>query len=94
MFYRWLFTSLFLVMWGGWAAFWIAMSRGVKAPAEAESVVSRLSHVGPLLLAAYLVAVPAPCPRSTAVLFRWPSDRPRWARRWALPASPFASGRE
>lgn len=76
MFYRWLFTSLFLLMWAGWAAFWIAMSRGVKAPAEAESAVSRISHVGPLLVAAYLLAVPAPLPALNgrfAPLAIWPS---------------------
>ena len=95
MFYRWLFTSLFVVMWAGWAAIWIAMARGVKQPAQSESRASRLSHVGPLLVAAYLLAAPRPCPRlrSTAGLFLSPSGRPRSARRWALPASPSASGR-
>ena len=62
MFYRWLFTSLFLLMWGGWAALWIAMSRGVKEAAQSETAASRLSHVGPLLVAAYLLASPAPLP--------------------------------
>jgi len=62
MFYRWLFTSLFLLMWGGWAVLWIAMSRGVKEAAQSETAVSRLSHVGPLLVAAYLLASPAPLP--------------------------------
>jgi protein-S-isoprenylcysteine O-methyltransferase Ste14 len=62
MFYRWLFISLFLLMWGGWAVVWIAMSRGVKDTAQSESAASRLSHVGPLLVAAYLLAAPAPLP--------------------------------
>ncbi len=62
MFYRWLFTSLFLLMWGGWAVLWIAMSHGVKEAAQSETAVSRLSHVGPLLVAAYLLASPAPLP--------------------------------
>src|ERR1700683_1934152 len=62
MFYRWLFTSHFMVMWAGWAAIWIAMARGVKQPAQSESAASRLSHVGPLLVAAYLLAAPAPLP--------------------------------
>jgi hypothetical protein len=62
MFYRWLFTSLFVVMWAGWAAIWSAMARGVKQPAQTETAASRLSHVGPLLIAAYLLAAPAPLP--------------------------------
>jgi protein-S-isoprenylcysteine O-methyltransferase Ste14 len=62
MFYRGLFISLFVVMWAGWAAIWIAMARGVKPPAQSESRASRLSHVGPLLIAAYLLAAPAPVP--------------------------------
>ena len=62
MFYRWLFTSLFVVMWAGWAALWIAMARGVKQPAQSESTASRLSHVGPLIIAAYLLAAPVPLP--------------------------------
>ena len=62
MIYRWLFSSLFLLMWGGWLALWIAMARGVKEAAQSETAVSRLSHVGPLLVAAYLLAAPAPLP--------------------------------
>ena len=62
MFYRWLFTSLFVAMWAGWAAVWIAMARRAKEPAQSESAASRLSHVGPLIIAAYLLAAPAPLP--------------------------------
>jgi protein-S-isoprenylcysteine O-methyltransferase Ste14 len=62
MFYRGLFISLLVVMWAGWAAIWIAMARGVKPPAQSESRASRLAHVGPLLIAAYLLAAPAPVP--------------------------------
>jgi protein-S-isoprenylcysteine O-methyltransferase Ste14 len=62
MFLRWLFSSLFFLMWGGWLALWIAMSRGVKEAAQSETAASRLSHVGPLLVAAYLLAAPAPLP--------------------------------
>src|SRR6516162_5480548 len=64
MFLRWLFSSLFFLMWGGWLALWIAMSRGVKEAAQSETAASRLSHVGPLLVAAYLLAAPAPLPLS------------------------------
>jgi protein-S-isoprenylcysteine O-methyltransferase Ste14 len=76
MFYRWLFTSLFVVMWGGWAAIWIAMARGVKEAAQSETTVSRLSHVGPLLIAAYLLAAPVPLPLLNdrfAPLAIWPA---------------------
>jgi protein-S-isoprenylcysteine O-methyltransferase Ste14 len=62
MFYRWLFTSLFVGMWAGWAAVWIAMARKAKEPAQSETAASRLSHVGPLIIAAYLLAAPAPLP--------------------------------
>ena len=62
MFYRWLFTALFVAIWAGWAAFWIAMARRAKEAAQFESAASRLSHVGPLLIAAYLLAAPAPLP--------------------------------
>lgn len=62
MFYDWLFRSLFGLMWGGWLALWIAMSRRTKVAAETESALSWLSHVGPLLVAAYLLAAPAPLP--------------------------------
>jgi len=76
MFLRWLFSSLFLLMWGGWLALWIAMARGVKEPAQSETAASRLSHVGPLLVAAYLLAAPAPLPllnERFAPLAIWPA---------------------
>ena len=38
------------------------MARGVKEAAQSESPVSRLSHVVPLLIAAFLLAVRAPLP--------------------------------
>ena len=56
--YRWLFSSLFLAMWGGWLVLWLAMSFGAKAAAQSESLGSRLSHLVPLLFAAYLLAAP------------------------------------
>ena len=80
MFFRWLFTSLFVLMWAGWFVLWIAMARGVKAAAQAESAASRLSHVVPLLVAAYLLAAPAPLPVSLLTdrfvpLAIWPPAR-------------------
>jgi protein-S-isoprenylcysteine O-methyltransferase Ste14 len=62
MFTRWLFTSLFVMMWAGWAAVWVAMARGAKEPVQSESAASRLSHIGPLLITAYLLAAPGPLP--------------------------------
>jgi protein-S-isoprenylcysteine O-methyltransferase Ste14 len=59
MFLRLFFQSFFLVLWVGWLALWIAMARRVKAPAETETWRSRISHVGPLLIAAYLLAAPS-----------------------------------
>ncbi len=68
-------------------------ARGEAARRSRESGVSRLSHVGPLLIAAYLLAAPAPLPVARAarpVSFPSPSGRPRSARRLASPASPSA----
>ena len=53
------------------------MARGGKEAAECESAFSRLSHIGPLVVAAYLLAAPRVpiCPCSTSVLRRWRSGR-------------------
>jgi protein-S-isoprenylcysteine O-methyltransferase Ste14 len=73
MFYRW----LILLMWVAWLALWSAMARGVKAPAQSESAASRLTHVVPLLIAGYLLAVPRnPIPllnERFAPLALWPN---------------------
>ena len=60
MFYRWLFLSLFLIMWVGWFAVWRVMALRVKAAAQSESLPSRLSHLVPLLVAAFFLSVPQP----------------------------------
>jgi protein-S-isoprenylcysteine O-methyltransferase Ste14 len=62
MFYRWLFSSLFLAMWVGWLALWAFMARDVKEAAQSESAASRLTHVGPLLIAGLLLSVRLPPP--------------------------------
>jgi protein-S-isoprenylcysteine O-methyltransferase Ste14 len=62
MVYHWLFLSLFVLMWGGWLAVWNVMARRVKEAAQSESAVSRLSHVVPLLIAAYLLVAHVPLP--------------------------------
>jgi protein-S-isoprenylcysteine O-methyltransferase Ste14 len=59
---HWLFLSLFVLMWGGWFALWNVMARRVKEAAQSESAVSRLSHVAPLLIAAYLLVADVPLP--------------------------------
>jgi protein-S-isoprenylcysteine O-methyltransferase Ste14 len=47
-----------LVLWVAWLALWMAMAPWVKAAAQSENAWSRLMHVGPLVLAGYLVAAP------------------------------------
>ena len=62
MFTHWLFLWLFMLMWGGWLTVWNVMARRVKAAAQTESAVSRLTHVVPLLIAAYLLVARVPLP--------------------------------
>jgi protein-S-isoprenylcysteine O-methyltransferase Ste14 len=62
MYIHWLFVSLFVLMWGGWLAVWNIMARGVKGVAQSESAASRLTHVVPLLIAAYLLVRRVPLP--------------------------------
>jgi protein-S-isoprenylcysteine O-methyltransferase Ste14 len=62
MLYRWLFSSLFLIMWVGWLVLWARMARGVKEAAQSESAASRLTHIGPLLIAGFLLSVRLPLP--------------------------------
>jgi protein-S-isoprenylcysteine O-methyltransferase Ste14 len=57
-FYRWLFTILLVGMWVGWFVLWRVMALSVKAAARSESLASRLSHFGPLIVAACLLASP------------------------------------
>jgi protein-S-isoprenylcysteine O-methyltransferase Ste14 len=62
MFVHWLFLSLFALMWGGWFAVWNIMARRVKEAAQAEGPLSRLLHIAPLLIAAYLLVARPPLP--------------------------------
>jgi protein-S-isoprenylcysteine O-methyltransferase Ste14 len=77
MFYRWLFLSIFLLMWVGWLVLWRVMVFRVKAAVQSESVPSRLSHFVPLLIAGYLLAAPqVPIPlldERFAPLAIWPA---------------------
>ena len=62
MFYYWLFSSLFLLMWVSWLVLWRVMAFRVKATAQSESPLARLSHVVPLLIAGFLLSVRIPIP--------------------------------
>jgi len=53
-----LYRYLFPAMWLAWALYWWISSRHVKPTARHESFASKLSHIGPLLLAAILLSVP------------------------------------
>ena len=53
-----LYRYVFPAMWLSWALYWWLLSLDVKAPSRIEPVESRLLHVVPLLLAAYLLWVP------------------------------------
>ena len=54
-----LYRYLFPAMWLSWAAYWWLSSRNVKSALRHESLASRLSHIGPLVLAALLLSVPS-----------------------------------
>ena len=45
-------------MWLSWAVYWWVSSRNVKLTVRRESLLSRLSHIGPLALAALLLSIP------------------------------------
>jgi protein-S-isoprenylcysteine O-methyltransferase Ste14 len=62
MFYHRLFLSLFVLMWGGWLALWNVMALRAKEAAQSEGRLSRLTHVVPLLVAAYLLFAQVPLP--------------------------------
>lgn len=53
-----LYRYLFPAMWLAWAAYWWVSSLHVKPAVRHESLLSRLSHIGPLMLAALLLSVP------------------------------------
>ena len=52
--HRWLFP----VLWSGWAFYWWLTSRDVKETARREPFVSRLAHLGPMLVAAAILFSP------------------------------------
>jgi protein-S-isoprenylcysteine O-methyltransferase Ste14 len=52
--HRWLFPAL----WFGWAFYWWLTSRDVKETTRREPVLSRMAHLGPMLLGAALIWAP------------------------------------
>lgn len=55
-----LFVSLFATIWLGWFILWRLMAGRVKAAAQSETRLSRLSHLVPLILAGCLLTFPVP----------------------------------
>jgi protein-S-isoprenylcysteine O-methyltransferase Ste14 len=53
-----LYRYLFPAMWLAWLVYWGITARDVKPTVRHESTRSRLSHIGPLVLAGFLLAVP------------------------------------
>ena len=51
------YTVAFALLWGSWALYWWASSRGVKTNVWRESVPSRLLHIVPLVIAGLLLAI-------------------------------------
>ncbi len=52
--HRWLFP----VLWTAWAAYWWATSLDVKETTRREPVVSRVLHLGPMVIAAAILWTP------------------------------------
>ena len=52
--HRWLFP----VLWFGWAFYWWLTSRNVKETTRREPFLSRVAHLGPMLLGAALIWSP------------------------------------
>ena len=50
-----MYRCLFPALWMAWVLYWWALSRHVKVTVRRESPVSRLLHIGPLVIAAFLV---------------------------------------
>ena len=53
-----LHRCLFPALWIGWAIYWSLASRDVKETTRREPVMSRMLHLGPMMLAAAMLASP------------------------------------
>jgi protein-S-isoprenylcysteine O-methyltransferase Ste14 len=74
----------FLALWVGWALYWRLKSRDVKANAWRESVPSRLMHIVPLCVAAFLLLFTQPIPALNARV--WPQSETTFWTGWLLAA--------
>jgi protein-S-isoprenylcysteine O-methyltransferase Ste14 len=52
------YNALFPAMWLSWGAYWLISSRAVKPTLRQDSRSSRLSYIGLLVLAAFLLSAP------------------------------------
>ena len=50
--------AILAALWVAWCAYWLISARDVKAARRRESVASRALHIGPMFIAALLMAVP------------------------------------
>src|SRR5215471_15064420 len=50
--------AVLAALWVAWCAYWLISARDVKAARRRESVASRALHIGPMFIAAVLMAVP------------------------------------
>jgi protein-S-isoprenylcysteine O-methyltransferase Ste14 len=55
----WPYTGLVPALWLAWLLYWWLSAHAVKDTQRSESALSRWLHVGPLLLAGWLLAAPA-----------------------------------
>jgi protein-S-isoprenylcysteine O-methyltransferase Ste14 len=53
-----LYEYIFPAMWLSWAAYWWLLSKRVKTTVQREPLGRRLSHIVPLVLAAFLLWIP------------------------------------
>ena len=50
--------AILAALWVAWCAYWLISARDVKAARRRESFASRALHIGPMYIAAVLMAVP------------------------------------
>ncbi len=62
-------------MWIAWCLYWWVSARDTKATVRRESVASRWSHIGPLVVGALLIGLPR--------VPVWPLDLPILPQTWA-----------
>jgi len=55
---RYVYQSYFFVIWIAWVVYWYVAARDFKAVVRREPFASRIAHIGPLVLAVLLLAMP------------------------------------